>query len=162
MGRYWVDANVFIWGNREPYPLPGMQLYWNWFESQVDAGRITTHWKSFDEVIKGNKKGQEELIVPWAKSRKDKLVSDHDNKECHALVGQICVYACQKFGFRQANEFSKGADVFLIARAALESGAVVTQESIKKPVRIPAVCQAFSVPHVTLYEMNKALGMKLK
>jgi hypothetical protein len=161
VGKYWVDANVFIWGHREPYPLPGMQLYWNWFESQVAAGRITTHWKSFDEVIAGNKQGAEELIVSWAKSRKAKLVASNDNEESQALVGQICLYACETFGFRQANEFAKGADVLLIARAKLDSGTVVTQESIKKPVRIPAVCKAFGVPNMSLYQMNAALDIKL-
>jgi hypothetical protein len=58
-------------------------------------------------------------------------------------------------------EFTRGADLWLIARAKLDDGAVVTQESDKKPVRIPTVCNQFAVPFKTIFQMNRELNIKL-
>jgi Domain of unknown function (DUF4411) len=161
MGRYWVDANVFIWGSREPYPLPGARSYWNWFESQVDAGKIISHPKCINEVTEGEKRDHPQPIVQWVKTRKDKLMAPADNKQSSSLVGAICDYCYKKFGSSKTIEFTKGADLWLIARAKLDEGTVVTQESAKKLVRIPAVCEAFEVRHISIYTMNKELGMTL-
>jgi hypothetical protein len=161
-GRYWVDANSFIWGARDPYPMPGAMAYWNWFAKMVEAGRITTHWKALQEVLDGEKKGQPEPIVSWVRTRRAVLVDPApDSKECQTLVGELCQFSYSEFGSAKTVEFTKGADLFLIARAALDDGAVVTQESEKKMVRIPTVCAAFGVRYLTLFKMNHELKMKL-
>jgi hypothetical protein len=161
-GRFWVDANVFIWGEREPFPMPGAMPYWNWFEKMVDAGRITSHKCAIKEVLDGEKKGQPERIVTWVKTRQAKLADNTpDSKECQELIGKLCLFSYEKFGSAKTVEFTKGADMFLIARAFLDDGTLVTQESDKKMVRIPTVCDKFNVPHMTLFQMNKALKMKL-
>jgi Domain of unknown function (DUF4411) len=162
-GRYWVDANSFIWGSRDPYPMPGAMAYWAWFESMVDKGKIISHWKAIKEVTDGEGKGQhQEQIVSWVKTRKSKLVEPTpDSEECQKLVGELCQYSYQNFGPVKTVEFTKGADLFLIARAALDGGAVVTQESEKKLVRIPTVCAHFGVEYRTLFQMNHELKMKL-
>jgi hypothetical protein len=162
MARYWVDANVFIWGAREPYRLPGMQRYWNWFESQVEAGRIISHRQVFDEVTKGEGKKGTELIVKWIKARKDVLVAPSDSRKCQQLVGDMCEFAQAEFGLTKTIEFTRGADLWLVANACIDSGVVVTQESEKKPVRIPAICRRFGVRYVGLFQMNHELKMDLR
>jgi hypothetical protein len=161
MGRYWVDANVFIWGNREPYPLPGARAYWNWFEGQVDSGKIITHWKCVKEVTDGEKRDDPELIVQWVKTRKHKLTAPADTAQIGALVGQMCQYCYNKFGSAKTIEFTKGADLWLIASAKLDQGTVVTQESAKKLLRIPTVCEEFKVRYISVYQMNRELNMTL-
>ena len=106
-GRYWVDANVFIWGCRDPYPLPVHRSYWDWFESQIDAGKIISHWKVIDEVIEGEKKEEPEPIVQWVKTRKPKLVAPPDDEECQKLVGELCAYSYETFGPIKTVEFTK-------------------------------------------------------
>ena len=161
-GRYWVDANSFIWGAREPYPMPGAMAYWNWFEKMVAAGKITSHKQAINEVLAGEKKGQVEEIVSWVKTRQGKLIdSAPDSQECQALVGELCEFSYNKFGAAKTAEFTKGADLWLIARAKLDDGAVVTQESDKKLVRIPTVCAQFNVRYRTLFQMNKELKIDL-
>jgi len=161
-GRYWVDANSFIWGARDPYPMPGGMVYWHWFEKRVEAGRIISHWKAIQEVLAGEKKGEQEPIVFWVKTRQNKLVDPTpDSKECQELVGKLCQFSYEKFGSTKTAEFTRGADLWLIARAALDDGAVVTQESDKKLVRIPTVCAAFNVRCLPLFQMNRELKMKL-
>jgi Domain of unknown function (DUF4411) len=161
-GRYWIDANSFIWGARDPYPMPGAMAYWNWFEKMVDEGKIISHKQVILEVLAGEKKGQLEPIVSWVKTRQEKLVdSTPDTKECQQLVGDLCQYSWDKFGAAKTAEFTKGADMWLIARAKIDDGAVVTQESDKKLVRIPTVCAHFKVRYMTLYQMNRELKMRL-
>ena len=161
MGRYWVDANVFIWGSREPFSLPGAEIYWNWFERQIKAGKVISHWKAISEVVDGESKKRTEHIVQWVKSRRDKLVAPSDSKECQELVGEMCQYCYEKFGPAKTAEFTRGADLWLIASAFIDSGVVVTQESKRKPVRIPAVCDKFKVRHIDLFRMNRELKMTL-
>lgn len=161
-GRYWVDANSFIWGARDPYPMPGAMTYWNWFEKMVDANKITSHRQAINEVLAGTKKGQVEEIVSWVRTRQGKLVdSTPDTQECQALVGELCEFSWNKFGAVKTAEFTKGADLWLIARAKLDDGAVVTQESEKKLVRIPTVCAHVGVKFMSLFQMNRELKMRL-
>ncbi len=161
-GKYWVDANSFIWGAREPYPMPGADAYWDWFEKMVVAGKITTLKMVIQEVLAGSKSGDDERIVPWVKSRQGKLADQSpDSQECTDLVGELCTYSYKKFGSAKTIEFTKGADLFLIARAKLDDGAVVTQESDRKLVRIPTICNEFGVRYKTLFQMNNELKMSL-
>jgi Domain of unknown function (DUF4411) len=161
MGRYWVDANVFIWGNREPYPLPGARSYWNWFESQIDSGKIITHWKCLREVTDGEKRDDPELIVQWVKTRKNKLTAPADTPQISGLVGEMCEHCYETFGTAKTVEFTKGGDLWLIASAKLDNGKVVTQESTKKQLRIPAICEKFEVAYVSMFTMNHELKMNL-
>jgi hypothetical protein len=159
MRRYWVDANVFIWGNREPYPLPGARRYWDWFESQIDAGKIISHWKCIKEVTDGEKRDEPELIVQWVKTRKAKLTAPADSRQSSTLVGKMCAFCYEKFGSAKTVEFTRGGDLWLIAHAKLDEGTVVTQESTKKLVRIPTVCDKFEVPYASIFKMNSELKM---
>jgi Domain of unknown function (DUF4411) len=161
MGRFWVDANVFIWGSREPYPLPGARKYWDWFEKQVDGGKIVTHSKCVKEVTDGEKRDDPELIVQWVKTRKDKLTATMDAKKVGDLVGKMCGFCYKTFGSEKTIEFTKGADLWLIANAKIDEGTVVTQESTKKLLRIPSVCEEFEVSYTSLFQMNNKLGMSL-
>jgi hypothetical protein len=143
--------------------MPGVMVYWNWFEKMVVAGKITSHKKVIKEILAGGeKKGQADPLITWVKTRQEKLAeSSPDSEECQALVGELCQFSYDTYGPAKTIEFTKGADLWLIARAKLDDGAVVTQESEKKPVRIPAVCTKFGVRFMPLYQMNKELNMKL-
>jgi hypothetical protein len=142
--------------------MPGMMVYWSWFEKQVAASKITSHRRVVDEVLAGTKKSDTDPLISWIRSRKDKLAnSAPDSKECQELVGKLSEFSLAKFGIAKTIEFTRGADLWLIARAKLDDGAVVTQESDKKPVRIPTVCNQFGVPFKTIFQMNRELDIKL-
>ena len=142
--------------------MPGAASYWSWFDKMLTAGKITTHKMVIDEVLAGARAEDAQPIIPWVKTRKDKLVDPSaDSQACTDLVGELCEYSMKEFGEAKTIEFTKGADLFLIARAKLDKGAVVTQESDSKRVRIPTVCRKFDVPYKTLFHMNKELDMKL-
>jgi hypothetical protein len=142
--------------------MPGMMAYWSWFEKQLGSGKITSHRRVVEEVLAGTKKNDSDPLISWVRSRKDKLADSlPDSKECQRLVGQLSEFSPTKFGMAKTIQFTRGADLWLIARAKLDDGAVVTQESDKKPVRIPTVCNQFGVPFKTIFQMNRELGIKL-
>jgi len=161
MKRYWVDANVFIWGSREPFPFDGMKSYWDWFDKKLEEGVIVTHKRVYEEVIKGNIRDKEDRIVAWVRARKSKGLYIGSTEASQKLVGEICTYAFDKYAPSKAKRFVNGADPFLIAAASLESGTVVTQESRNKELRIPEVCAQFGVAYMNLFEMNRILKIRL-
>ncbi len=91
------------------------------------------------------------------KTRKEDGLHIKSMKEHQLLVGQICTRAFEILDSNKAHEFVKGADLYLIAHAKLDSGFVVTQESKRKEHRIPQLCREFGVEYLNLYEMNEAL-----
>ena len=112
--------------------MPGAITYWNWFEKMVGANKITSRRRAIDEVLAGGKKGQAEEIVSWVKTRQGKLIdSAPDSQACQDLVGELCAYSWTKFGGVKTVEFTKGADLWLITRAELNDGAVVTQRATR-------------------------------
>lgn len=159
LGRYWVDANVFIWGSNVPYPFNRAKGYWRWFASKIEEGIIVTHIKVYEEVVRGSKKKDEveEPIIGWMKTRKDDGLRIKSTKEDQLLVGQICTRAFEMLDRVKAQEFIKGADPFLIAHAKLDSGFLVTQENKRKEHRIPQLCREFGVDYINMFEMNDAL-----
>jgi Domain of unknown function (DUF4411) len=157
MGRYWVDANVFIWGSNVPYPFARARAYWRWFSKQIEDGVIVTHIKVYEEVTRGSKTKDEEPIIQWMKTRRDAGLRIRSSRDHQLLVGQICTRAFEILGALKAQDFIKGADPFLIAHARLDQGTVVTQENKNKAHRIPQLCREFSVPYINIYEMNDIL-----
>ena len=73
-------------------------------------------------------------------------------------------YVFLKYKSVEAWEFSKGADPWVIAHALEDRGIVVTKESFTRPdaqkVRIPDVCDNFSVKCVDTLQMLKELSAK--
>lgn len=142
--------------------MPGMMIYWNWFEEQVAACKITSHKMVINEILEGTKKTDGDPLTIWVRSRRHQLADPSpDSKECQELVGALAAFSLKEFGMAKTTKFTRGADVWLIARAKLDDGAVVTQESDKKPVRIPALCRQFGVPFKTIFQMNNELGVKV-
>lgn len=142
--------------------MPGDMVYWFWFEKQVAAGKITTHKMVIEEVLAGRKKNDSDPLIAWGRSRKDKLVDwTPDSEECQDIVGYLSEFSLAKFGMAKTIEFTRGADLWLIARAKLDDGTVVTQESDRKPVQIPTVCKEFGVPFKTIFQMNRELKIRL-
>ncbi len=159
MKWYWLDSSAIIWANRILFPVEKVRGYWNWLETKLQDGSVVTHKRIFKEVVKGADGDKPDPVAVWTKSRKGIWCSYGDTEESYALVGQISSFCIQKYGFATAKAFLQGADPFLIARAAVDGGVVVTQESTRKEPRIPVICREFNVEQVPLHTMNITLDM---
>ena len=160
MSRYWIDASSFIWGNRELFPINQVRGYWDWLGTKVNDGSVVTHKKIYEEVARGAGSDKPDPVAVWIKSRKGPWCSYTCTDESKKIVGEIALYCVSNYGWSTANAFLSGADPLLIARAAVDNGVVVTQESTKKDPRIPKICREFGVDFVPLTKMNIDLEME--
>ena len=159
MMRYWLDASSIIWCDRDFFSLEKMPQYWAWLETKFKDGSVVTHKKIYAEVVKGAHGDRPSPLALWVKSRKGEWCSYGCTDESKTLMGSISEYCIKQYGYDTAKEFLNGGDPYLIARAAVDGGVVVTQESVLKKPRIPSVCDHFKVKHMPMNRMNIALDM---
>jgi len=157
--RYWLDASSIIWCEREFFRLDKFPKYWDWLATKFDDGTVVTHKKIYAEVVRGAQGDKPSPIGVWVKNRKGPWCSYGCTDESKAIMGDISAYCIKKHGYDTAKEFLNGADAMLIARAAVEGGIVVTQESVNKFPKIPGICDVFKVKHMPMNKMNIALDM---
>lgn len=74
------------------------------------------------------------------------------------------VYANDQFAIQAKNEFSQGADGWLVAYARAHDVMLVTLEryapEARSKVPLPNVCRQFGVPCIDTFEMLRRLGAR--
>ena len=159
---YLLDANVYITAHRSYYAFDLCPGFWESLIHHFNAGRIF----SIDRV-------RRELLEP------DDALSRWVDSECPAgmfvtsLESAVTdayrevmswVYANDQFFPQAKNEFSRGADGWLVAYARAHNGTVATLETYRPNVRsrvpLPNVCDQFGVPRMDTFEMLRGLGVR--
>lgn len=148
---YVFDTNSFS----EMSPLlpdvfPG---FWKRLDAAVAAGEVT----STREVLRELNEGPEGHVLDWCKGNEAIFVTP-DASETSFLPRIFAVQHFQQLiGEKQRLRGTPVADPFLIARAHVLRGTVVTEESPKpnKP-NIPAICAHFGVPCMKLGDFMRA------
>ena len=76
------------------------------------------------------------------------------------------VYANVQFSSQAKDEFSRGADGWLVAYARAHNSALVTleayQPNVMRRVPLPNVCDQFDVPRMNTFEMLDELGVRFE
>ena len=163
MNSYWLDSDVLVFAkdNIAPFGVKALSGFWNLIESNVDAGVIKITKRNYREITEGRER--EDELAKWLKLRKGDHVCVAPNKDVQLFAGRIgdFVYSNSRYSARYRAEFSKGADAWLIAQAAVDHGTVVTREvpepQSQKP-KIPDVCKQFDVPWISLTNLMRTLG----
>lgn len=133
-------------------------------------GRFPTLWKLFDQIvvegkITSTREAYREIAdlggptLGWADKNKT-LFATPDAKEASFVVG---IYAIPHFqGNIEKQKILRGgknADPFLVARAAVLGGTVVTMEKFRDhAAKIPNICKHFSVECIDLEGFMAAQG----
>ena len=128
---------------------------WQGFDALVDKGRIL----STREVPREIEDSSIDVLRNWAEQHKDIFATP--TAEEAAFVARI--YEVQHFQQNiEAKKLLKGgknADPFVIARAAITDGTVVTMERFKdNAAKIPNICRHFNIRCMTLEEFMEAEG----
>lgn len=156
-----IDANCFIQAKNSYYGFDFCPGYWQWIDDQNQLGVVFSLDRISDELT-----GMQDELSQWAKQKDDTFFLPVD---APTLVSyqQIVTWANNE-GYMQRvlDEFFRGADPFLVAHALAHGHTIVTHERIvntgqRNKIKIPAVCQQFSVPCVTLFELLRSTGAKL-
>lgn len=145
MNNYLLDANVFIEAYNRYYADSIAPSFWQWLAA---ADNIHTISQVKDEV--GQKEDGCAALISSVKVVPSDLthaaaISDHVNQH-------------QTYSSASKHEFLSKADFHLVCAAKASNWIVVTQEvkaSNSKKVKIPNICEAFSIQSMNTFTMLK-------
>ena len=157
---YLLDANVYITAHRNYYAFDLCPGFWGCLIHHFNAGRILSIDRVRDELLE-----QRDALSRWVEvdcpagmflTTLESAVTD-TYREVMSWV-----YANDQFYLQAKNEFSRGADGWLIAYARTHNVIVVSletyQPNVRRRVPLPNVCDQFRVPRVNAFEMLRELG----
>lgn len=155
------DANVFITAYRSYYALNLCPGFWDCLIHHFNAGRILSIDLVREELV-GHGDALSDWVqdapVEWFAPSLEGMVTD-TYREVMSWV-----YANVQFSHQAKDEFSRGADGWLIAYAKVHDAIIVTletyQQNVKRRVPIPNVCYQFNVARVDTFEMLRELGVR--
>ena len=152
--KYVIDTCSFT-AIQRVYPTDVFPGVWDLMDKLAENGIIGSVEDIMEEL-----KSQDDFLHKWAKKHKGIFLP---------LDGQIQTHATAILGTHEnlidLKKRKSGADPFIIAAAIVTSSTVVTEE---KPsggphkVKIPDVCKAYKVPCITVLDLLRAEGLKLK
>jgi len=157
-----IDANCFIQAKNSYYGFDFCPGYWQWIDDQNQLGVVFSLDKIADELT-----GMQDELSHWAKQKSSSFFLPID---APTLVSyqQIVTWANgASFTPQAIPEFLRGADPFLVAYALAHGHTVVSHERLLNPnqrnkIKIPAVCQQFGVPYITVFDLIKSTGAKFE
>ncbi len=160
MAFHWLDSNVFIQAKNGPYSFGMAPTFWKWILRSAADGLIRSPQRVQQEL-----KDYDDQLARWAQlQRSSGLFVDPDAAVLKSY-GRIAIFVQTNYKAPQAKEFLSGADPFVVAHAMTDGGTVVTHETLvdasANAVKIPNVCEQFSVKWKPAYEALEKLGLKL-
>lgn len=156
--KYILDANVFIQAKNYYYSFEVCPGFWNWIDHVVAGGDVASIALVRDELLSGN-----DELAKWVGARKKaSWFLTHDDAQTQRHLARIAE-SLQVGQYTEAamNEFLRGADPWIVAKAKSIGAAVVTQE-VREPnsrarVPLPNVCVAESVPFVNTFDLLRKM-----
>lgn len=161
---YCFDSSIFITINRinNIFPVPDI---WNELDTLFKNGRLISHIYVYNEFQPGSQKS--DFLGKWVKERKKYFI--HESETQIKFVRQIL----GRFNrLIDPNKERNQADPWIIALAMEKNKenslfgsnkdyTVVSRENTRSSVKIPAVCKAFNVPHLTMEQFLGENGWRL-
>lgn len=160
---YWLDSDVLVFAKDTIAPIGYREFagFWEMIERNMESGIVRITKRNFQEITEG--RDTEDDLAKWLKPRRGVSIGVPPNKEVQAFAAKIgdYVYSNPIFYERHRARFSRGADAWLIAQAAVDDGTVVTRE-VSQPEshapKIPDLCSHFQVKCISLIDIMKILG----
>ncbi|WP_455923044.1 DUF4411 family protein [Pseudomonas putida] len=152
--KHLLDSNTLIEAKNRYYSMAVCPGYWNWLLVQNQAEQLASIVPVREELIKGN-----DELTQWAHDNGDLFhdISDADTQMAYAKVVAAVAEHAPAMHAGAMDEFLRGADPWLIARAMTTGAVVVTHEvynaAIKRKFIIPNVCEWFGVPYMNTFDL---------
>ena len=157
---YVLDANVFIEAARHYYAFDLVPAFWKCLVDYAEAGHI----RSVDRVKKELERGNDPL-ASWARHEFGDAFASTDEEDVFGAYTDIIDWAQHNEQFTDAAkaDFAGAADPWLVAYARVKTCVVVTLEQprpyAKKEIKLPDVCEEFSVGFTNTFDMLRKLGV---
>lgn len=153
---YLIDANVLIEAKNKYYHMDFCPGFWDWIVHRAADGRIASIRSVYDELIIGN-----DELKDWAVHNSHIFLPASDTLTQRNLAEVVAYIARQQVEVPMSvgamDEFLRGADSWLIAKALSIRGIVVTHERLdvncKRKFLIPNICTHFNIQYMNTFDM---------
>lgn len=158
--NYLLDANTFIEAKNRYYGMAICPGYWQWIiQSNKNSGVASIQFVK-DELTNGN-----DELAQWAKDHSHLFITNDDELTQKAYIQVVqYVMSLQDMKLGAQDEFLRGADPWLIAKAIVTRATIVTHEKldrkIKRKILIPNVCENFDVKYIDTFDLLHDLEAK--
>ena len=163
---YVLDTNVFVEAARRYYAFDIVPGFWQMLIDQARIGNIISIDRVKSEIDRGDddddlKTWANSNFYPWFVSTDEDVVNDAYRRIMEQANRQKQFTPYAKAEFSSADN----ADAWLVAYALSKNYLVVTHEQyaqdIKREIKIPNVCKEFGVEWLDIYQMLRALHVRL-
>ena len=151
--NYLLDANTFIEAKNRYYSMSICPGYWQWILLSNTQEKVASINFIKDELTNGN-----DDLAQWAKDNAHIFLAN-DNPATQTAYGKVVQYVMTLSDMKNGaqEEFLRGADPWLIAKAITTGSTIVTHEkldrNIKRKILIPNICEHFSVDYINTFEL---------
>lgn len=159
--RYLVDSDVLITAKNRYYAFDICPGFWEFLLHQNREGRVFSVDRVRNELLAGTKT---EDLVKWVRNDvPEEFFLAVDTDEVARVYMDIMMWVQRHPNYldHAKAKFATGADGWLVAYAQTHGAIVVTNEqpapASKKDVKLPDVCQEFTVPWENTFAMLRAL-----
>ena len=153
MNKYLIDTNIFIESAYRFYAFDICPGFWDFLSKCSQADSIKSISKVYDEITSNNPNLQD--FKERLKSGGFFLSIESINLESYAIISQTL--KTMQYEKIAIDNFSSGADYFLVALAYQESYTIVTHEAkkgnnAKNIIKIPNVCEQLGIDCIDVAE----------
>lgn len=137
---YCIDTSALITMWREHYRPQNFPTLWRLMERAIDEGELLAPREVYDELEQ-----KRDDLFEFVKRKQDRLFRHLDDEQIR-LTFEI------KAKFPQLSDDKKtmpDADPFVVSLARQKGWKVVTSESDRSPVKIPAACTYYGIPYLS-------------
>ena len=164
--KYIIDTSSLTQAYRTYYSFDIAPSFWNFLETQFQNGIITSNDKVFDEIKLGKDK-----LYDWMKVQNIKTMLINTKSE----IGLIAHYAHLMQWAEKQSQYKpaakerfaafENADPWIIACGLQHELTIVSMEVAaplsKSAIKIPDVCNAFSINHIDTFSFLNEIGFKM-
>ena len=155
-----TDSNLYIEAYRRYYSFDICPGFWECLVHFCRGQRLLSIDRVRSELV-----GYGDDLSDWARNAPDELFVSSLEPHVTEVYREVMrwVYSNPQFFRGAKDEFSRGADGWLVAYARAHGRVLVTQEepqpNAKKRVPLPNVCDQFGVVRINTFEMLRDLGV---
>ena len=160
--KYLLDTNAFISAKNGAFAFESCPGFWTWL-----AGKNKTDEVFSIDKVKKELLAEEDQLCNWIELHGEKLFLKTDNAETAKNLREISAWLWLDTQYTEAAKrtFLSCADYYIVGYAMSGGFTVVTMETDQPlataRIKIPTVCKHFGVRVIRLYEMTRALRMRL-
>lgn len=159
---YVIDTSAFIQLDLLYKKVnPVFEAIWEEIEELIGNGCFQTIDFVEDEI--NSYQGKEEFLKKWVKKWRKRLVHETDTKSFEAAIPIINEeYNSGFFDAKKQAEGKEEADPYLIGYCKAHNFVLITNESIHKPNKLPAIARKNEVACITINDFLADRGLKMK